>query len=82
MSYGNAGLPRFNQRTEQLTDAERRILSTLGPSMARNAARLGMSPETYRELLDPLGRVRPVTLARVRAKIAELQNLQNLQDNP
>ena len=35
-----------------------------------------MSVETYEELANPLGRVRPVTLARVRQRIAELQQEQ------
>lgn len=55
------GLPRFNQRTAPRT---------------RNAALLQVSVETYEELASPLGRVRPVTLARVRQRIVKLQQEQ------
>lgn len=70
------GLPRFGARTAPLTDAERGFIRRLGSTRTRNAALLQVSVETYEELANPLGRVRPVTLARVRAKIAELQQEQ------
>ena len=75
----NNGLPRFYVRTERLSDEERQFILRLGMSAARTARFLGMSDQTYYELCDPLGRVKPATVERVRAKIAELRTR---QENP
>jgi hypothetical protein len=67
-------LPRFDVRTERLTYDERRFILRLGMSAARAAQFLGMSDQTFSEIMQPLGRVKPATVARIRARIAELQN--------
>jgi hypothetical protein len=72
MSYGNAGLPRFHVRTDSLGDGERAFIASLSSSGKANARLLRMSDHTYAELMQPLGRVKPSTLARVRQRLAEL----------
>ena len=79
MNWGNSGKPRPSLRTDRLTDEERRFITSLGTSSARIAKFLGMSSATFAELRNPLGRAKPATLARIRARIAELQNE---QENP
>lgn len=77
MNWGNAGKPRFDARSERLTEDERRLIATLAPVGKEGARLLGMSVHTYYELMQPLGRVTPTTLARVRARLAELQETKN-----
>lgn len=55
-----------------LNDDERRQIKRISPSLTRTARILGVSNETVRSLLDPLGGVKQHTLARVREKLAML----------
>ena len=55
-----------------LTTAERWQIIALAPVRGDCAKMLGCADETLAELLSPYGRVRASTLARIRARLAEV----------
>lgn len=71
IEVGATGRPRAYDRVG-LTLEERRRIVAIGPRAAIVRA-LGVSEQTVSELWSIGGRVSPATLARIRARLAELE---------
>lgn len=63
---------RVRDNGDGLTTAERWQIIGLAPVRGDCARMLGCAEETLAELLSPYGRVRASTLARIRARLAEV----------
>jgi len=63
---------RIRDSGDGLTEAERWQIIALSPVRGECAKLLGCADETLAELLSPFGRVRPSTLRRIRARLAEV----------
>lgn len=64
--------PRIRDGGDGLTEAERWQVIALAPVRRDCAKLLRCAKETLAELLSPYGRVRASTLARIRARLAEV----------